>query len=40
VAERTFRRLNAPELLPAVSAGTTYVDGMKLRVSQAREVAA
>jgi putative transposase len=29
VAEQTFRRLNAPELLPAVYAGATYVDGMK-----------
>lgn len=40
VAERTFRRLNAPELLPAVYAGATYVDGMKRHVSQDREVAA
>jgi transposase-like protein len=40
VAERTFRRLNAPELLPAVYAGATYVDGIKQRVSQDREVAA
>jgi transposase-like protein len=40
VAERTFRRLNAPELLPAVYAGATYVDGMKQRVSQDQEVAA
>jgi transposase-like protein len=29
VAESTFRRLNAPELLPAVYAGTRYVDGLK-----------
>ena len=29
VAERTFRRLNAPELLPAVYAGIRYVDGIK-----------
>ena len=28
VAERTFRRLNAPELLPAVYAGVTYSDGV------------
>jgi len=28
VAERTFRRLNAPELLPAVYAGVTYRDGV------------
>jgi putative transposase len=40
VAERTFRRLNAPELLPAVYTGATYVDGIKQRVSQDREVAA
>ncbi len=29
VAEQTFRRLNAPELLPAVYAGTQYVDGVQ-----------
>lgn len=29
VAERTFRRLNAPELLRAVYAGAQYVDGIK-----------
>jgi hypothetical protein len=29
VAEKTFRRLNAPELLPAVYAGAKYVDGIK-----------
>lgn len=29
VAEQTFRRLNAPELLPAVYAGVPFVDGMK-----------
>lgn len=40
VAERTFRRLNAPELLPAVYAGATYVDGIKQVVSQNQEVAA
>jgi putative transposase len=40
VAERNFRRLNAPELLPAVYAGATYVDGLKQRVSQDQEVAA
>jgi transposase-like protein len=40
VAERTFRRLNAPELLPAVYAGRHYVDGIiKNRVIQ-QEVAA
>lgn len=40
VAERTFRRLNAPELLPAVYAGVRYLDGSKhIAVSQP-EVAA
>ncbi|MDH4209487.1 MAG: IS256 family transposase [Anaerolineae bacterium] len=29
VAEQTFRRLNAPELLPLVYAGVTFVDGKK-----------
>jgi putative transposase len=29
VAEGTFRRLNAPALLPVVYAGTKYVDGLK-----------
>jgi hypothetical protein len=29
VAEQTFRRLNAPELLPAVYACAKYVDGIK-----------
>ncbi|MBA5871846.1 MAG: IS256 family transposase [Nitrospira sp. CR2.1] len=29
VAEQTFRRLNAPELLPLVYAGVPFVDGMK-----------
>lgn len=40
VAEQTFRRLNAPELLPAVYAGATYVDGIKQSVSNDQEVAA
>src|SRR5262245_40936156 len=40
VAERTFRRLTAPELLPAVSAGAKYVDGIKQNVSNHQEVAA
>jgi transposase-like protein len=40
VAERTFRRLNAPEVLPAVYAGRQYADGIiKNRVTQ-QEVAA
>jgi putative transposase len=40
VAERTFRRLNAPELLPAVYAGAQYVDGIKQRAVNHQEVAA
>jgi putative transposase len=40
VAESTFRRLNAPELLPAVYAGATYVDGMKQMAINHQEVAA
>jgi hypothetical protein len=40
VAERTFRRLNAPELLPAVYAGAKYVNGIKQHVSTHQEVAA
>jgi transposase-like protein len=40
VAERTFRRLNAPELLPAVYAGAKYIDGIKEIVTSHKEVAA
>jgi hypothetical protein len=40
VAEQTFRRLNAPELLPAVYAGTTYADGIKQIADSHQEVAA
>jgi putative transposase len=40
VAERTFRRLNAPELLPAVYAGVQYVDGIKKITVNHQEVAA
>ena len=40
VAERTFRRLNAPELLPAVYAGAKYVDGIKQSPVNHQEVAA
>ena len=40
VAEKTFRRLNAPELLPAVYTGATYVDGIKQRTVNHQEVAA
>ena len=40
VAETTFRRLNAPELLPAVYAGAKYVDGIKQVAVNHQEVAA
>jgi transposase-like protein len=40
VAEKAFRRLNAPELLPAVYAGATYVDGIKQIAVNHQEVAA
>jgi transposase-like protein len=40
VAETTFRRLNAPELLPAVYAGVKYVDGIKQIAAHHQEVAA
>jgi putative transposase len=40
IAETTFRRLNAPELLPAVYAGAQYVDGIKPIVVNNPEVAA
>ena len=40
VAETTFRRLNAPELLPGVYAGAKYVDGIKQVAVNHQEVAA
>jgi putative transposase len=40
LTEKTSRRLNAPELLPAVYAGVTYVDGIKQRAVNHQEVAA
>lgn len=40
VAEQTFRRLNAPELLPAVYAGATYANGIKQMAGNHQEVAA
>lgn len=40
VAEQTFRRLNAPELLPAVYAGTVYRNGVPKDRSTQQEVAA
>jgi transposase-like protein len=40
VAEQTFRRLNTPELLPAVYAGAKYVNDFKQPVSTHQEAAA
>jgi putative transposase len=40
VAEKTFRRLNAPEVLPAVYAGAKYVDGITQIAVHHQEVAA
>jgi putative transposase len=40
IAERSFRRLNAPALLPAVYAGAQYVDGIKKITVSHQEVAA
>ena len=40
VAEKTFRRLNAPELLLAVYAGAQDVDGLKQTAVNHEEVAA
>lgn len=40
VAEQTFRRLNAPELLPAVYVGVQFVDGVEQRTITQQEVAA
>jgi putative transposase len=40
VAETSFRRLNAPELLPAVYAGAQYGDGIKQTAVTHEEVAA
>ena len=34
VAERTFRRLDAPELRAEVAEGVTYVNGMRVKPSQ------
>ena len=39
VAERKFRRLNSPELLPAVAAGPQYHDGL-IRGGQNQKAAA
>ena len=34
VAEQSFRRLNAPELLPEVAEGVVYVDGVRGQAGQ------
>ena len=34
IAERTFRRLDAPELLAEVAEGVTYVNGVRVKPSQ------
>jgi hypothetical protein len=34
IAERTFRRLDAPELLAEVAEGVTYMVGERLKPSQ------
>ncbi len=34
IAEQTFRKLNAPELLPEVAEGVEYVDGVRVRPSK------
>jgi hypothetical protein len=39
-AEKTFRRLNDPALLPAVNAGAKYVAGIKQSLVNHQEVAA
>ena len=40
LAERKFRRINSPELLPAVAAGQQYHDGLPIKRGQHQEDAA
>ena len=40
VAEQSFRRLNAPELLAEVAEGATYVDGERAKKRSNDKVAA
>jgi hypothetical protein len=40
MTEPTFRRLNAPHLLPSVYAGVTYVAGVQQRTITQKEIAA
>jgi transposase-like protein len=37
VAEQTWRKLNAPELLPLVASGTTFTDGIRDEIRQERD---
>jgi transposase-like protein len=39
VAEKMFRKLNAPHLLPSVAAGAKYVDGIEVKVNRKRAAA-
>jgi transposase-like protein len=39
VAEKSFRRLNHPELLAEVAEGATYVDGVRVRRNETEEAA-
>jgi putative transposase len=34
IAERTFRRLDAPELLAEVAEGVTYINGERVKPSE------
>ena len=34
ITEKTFRRLNAPELLADVASGVVYVNGLRQRASE------
>lgn len=38
VAEKSWRKLNAPELLPLVTSGMTFKDGIKLQSGHERSV--
>ena len=39
VAEQTFRKLNAPELLADVAAGAVYKDGVRVEESEYKKAA-
>ncbi len=36
IAEQSFRRLDAPELLPQVAEGVVYVDGVRVKQGEER----